>query len=177
MKFLPKYEALIGRICSRQRIGKKKLQKLCYLIERRGVDLHLDYSIHFYGPYSEKLDTALHILDSNGVLKIDTSGATHVIKISSGYKARYAVNVLEGGFTESENQEVDFVLTKFGGRKPMDLEAITTLDYVAKVLVRGNREDKDIVKKVKEIKGDKFTDPVLFKDLQILKDYGYIHGN
>lgn len=38
-----------------------------YLIERRGVYLNLNYSIHFYGPYSAALDYVAHtLLDDNG---------------------------------------------------------------------------------------------------------------
>ena len=50
MNLLDKYTFLIDDICKGKQTGKKKLQKLMYLIERKGVQLDLRYSIHFFGP-------------------------------------------------------------------------------------------------------------------------------
>ena len=47
-----KCEEILHYICQNQAPGKKMVQKLIYLIERKGVDLGLNYSIHFYRPYS-----------------------------------------------------------------------------------------------------------------------------
>ena len=41
MNMLEKYAFLIGDICKDHQTGKKKLQKLMYLIERKGVQLDL----------------------------------------------------------------------------------------------------------------------------------------
>jgi len=70
---------IINQICDVIEPGKKMLQKLMYLIDRRGINLELNYSIHFFGPYSSKLDELIHILESYDRLNVDTTGATHII--------------------------------------------------------------------------------------------------
>lgn len=47
-----KYMYILLEICKRIEPGKKMVQKLMYRMERRGMDLSLNYCIHFYGPYS-----------------------------------------------------------------------------------------------------------------------------
>ena len=79
MNRLEKYMLLIADICKDGQTGKKKLQKLMYLIERKGVQLDLRYSIHFFGPYSSRLDHAIHILENEDCLEINTSEKTHRI--------------------------------------------------------------------------------------------------
>jgi hypothetical protein len=77
-----KYIIIIKAICEKTEVGKKMLQKLLYLIERKGVGLDLNYSIHFFGPYSAKLDELIHLFESEDIIEIDTSGTTHKINIS-----------------------------------------------------------------------------------------------
>ena len=41
---------IIRQICDATEPGKKMVQKLFYLMERKGLQLNLAYSIHFFGP-------------------------------------------------------------------------------------------------------------------------------
>ena len=59
MNYFDKSAIIINQICEKIEPGKKMLQKLMYLIERKGVTLELNYSIHYFGPYSSKLDKNL----------------------------------------------------------------------------------------------------------------------
>jgi len=54
---------IIDKISHYQIPGKKVLQKLVYLIEKKGLNLGFDYSIHYYGPYCAQLDDAVHSLE------------------------------------------------------------------------------------------------------------------
>lgn len=47
MKNYAKCEEILHYICQNQEPGKKMVQKLMYLMERKGIDLGLNYSIHF----------------------------------------------------------------------------------------------------------------------------------
>jgi len=62
---------IIKMISEYQSPGKKALQKLVYLVERKGLDLGYDYSIHYYGPYSSELDYAVHSLEMQGITTTD----------------------------------------------------------------------------------------------------------
>ena len=156
---------IIGQICNKIEPGKKMLQKLMYLIDRQGINLELNYSIHFFGPYSSKLDETIHVLESYDKLDIDTSGATHIIR-----KGNLPI---VGQLTESDQEKVNFVLMNFSEKSAFDLEAITTLDYVANKMLKGSSEE-DIISKVQKIKGSKFSEDRLKESFQTLKRYHYI---
>lgn len=42
--------------------------------------------IHFFGPYSAKLDNILHRLESDEVIDINTAGRTHTVSIIDSSK-------------------------------------------------------------------------------------------
>jgi len=165
MNLLDKYALLIGDICADKKTGKKKLQKIMYLIERKGVQLDLRYSIHFFGPYSSKLDQAVHILENEDRLDIDTSGQTHrIIMKKEG----------NGQLSKEDNILVDMVRKAFYDKSPMELEALTTIDYVATTLLHGNATRADVIKQVKIIKGKKFSSQELEKEYDVLIEQGYL---
>lgn len=166
MDYLKKYAVIIQEICQQIEPGKKMLQKLLYLMERKGVDLDLNYSIHFFGPYSTRLDNALHTLERYDEVDIDTSGMTHIIRLGN--------EPISGNLSDSEQEKVSFVLSEFLEKTPLELEAITTLDYAATKILKGHPTDNQIVDQVKQIKGDKFTVDFLAKELQVLKQTGYL---
>lgn len=165
MNMLEKYAFLIGDICKDHQTGKKKLQKLMYLIERKGVQLDLRYSIHFFGPYSSKLDHIIHILENEDWLDIDTSGQTHRIIMKKEEN---------GQLPKEDNILVDMVRAAFYDKSPMELEALTTIDYVATTLLHGNATRADVIKQVKIIKGKKFSSQELEKEYDVLIEQGYL---
>lgn len=157
---------IIGQICKDLEPGKKMLQKLMYLISRKGVDLGLNYSIHFFGPYSSKLDNAMHILESYDKLSIDTNGTTHIIRLGN--------SPIDGELDADDQNKVNFVMEKFSSKSAHELEAITTLDYVATVILKGSGTDEQIVDKVMQIKGSKFSSSYLSDSLSVLKQNSYL---
>ena len=165
MNMLKKYAFLIGEICKDHQTGKKKLQKLMYLIERKGVQLDLRYSIHFFGPYSSKLDHIIHILENEDWLDIDTSGQTHRIIMKKEEN---------GQLSKEDNILVDEVREAFYDKSPMELEALTTIDYVATTLLHGTATRDDVIKQVKIIKGKKFSSQELEKEYDVLIEQGYL---
>ena len=46
----------------RRVVGRTRLQKTIKLLQRKGLPTDLSYSIHFYGPYSEGLNSELRFL-------------------------------------------------------------------------------------------------------------------
>lgn len=146
-------------------LGKKASQKLFYFFERNGIRLNLRYGIHYYGPYSAKLDDVMYELESEGYIAIDTSKATHVI--SAGTK-----EVSKDCLTEGERKIAMDVMKQFKHKSPMELEALTTMDYIAKVILSAEAGKQDIIAKFKEIKGTKFTEDMIeesFEELCSLK--------
>lgn len=163
-----KYAVIISQVCKRcsQAPGKKMVQKLMYLVERSGVELDLNYSIHFYGPYSSKLDNILHVMENKNIIQIDTSKPTHYIKMQEELNDKKLV--------DTEQEKVAYILEKFITMSASELEAITTIDYTANNLVSQNATDEQIISEVRKIKGNKFSEELLYKDLNLLKREGFI---
>ncbi len=139
----------IDSICEQIKPGKKMLQKLLYLMERKGLQLDLDYSIHYYGPYSSELDQKLRVYEAFNLIAIKPSSMTHTISIAS--------EVIRD-VTPEENDIIADVIGKYAHNTPLELELLTTADYVANtILVCKNASREDIIKEVLRIKGSKFS--------------------
>ena len=169
MNRLGKYVDIIEMACEYQEPGKKTIQKLFYLIERKGVDLDLNYRIHFFGPYSSKLDDALHLMESYDFININTHGKTHVISVLNTEDIEYE------GLNSDEREIASFIIDTFKGKTPLELEAMTTLDYIANSIGEVNAlKDGEIINEVMRIKGKKFTREELQKEIEILRKYEFI---
>ena len=108
----------------------------------------------------------MHILESYDKLSIDTSGSTHIIRLGE--------SAIEGELTLEAQGKVNFVIEKFASKSAHELEAITTLDYVATSIIKGARSDEEIIDKVMQIKGSKFSKSYLRDSLKVLKQCSYI---
>lgn len=161
-----KESIIIRQICNYSEPGKKKLQKLMYLIERKGVQLDLNYRIHYFGPYSSKLDNMLLVLESRNEINIDTRGETHKIHLGEVE--------IKGKLDEHSQKIVDFVLHNFVSRSAYELEAITTIDYVANELIDGIQDENEIIERVKQIKGDKFETSFLKENYKLLDKLEFV---
>lgn len=161
-----KIAALFSMLCKKydgaDNLGKKASQKIFYFFERKGIPLNLRYGIHFFGPYSEKLDTTMHLLESEDYINIDTNGLTHVISLGAGQADMSYLS-------EEETKIANEVLDLFAHKTPRELEALTTLDYIANTILSGNPTEDEIINNFKKIKGDKFNQTeinIAMKDLK-----------
>jgi len=66
------------------------------------------------------------------------------------------------------------VLENFSNKSAFDLEAITTLDYVASKMFEDASDADAIISKVQKIKGSKFSTLRLEESFQTLKQLHYI---
>ncbi|MCM1170943.1 MAG: hypothetical protein NC393_02335 [Clostridium sp.] len=135
-------------------LGKKAAQKLFYFFEREGIALNLRYGIHYYGPYSEKLDNIMYYLESENVIKIDDSGKTHVISKGNA-------QITHNSLSDDDEKCAIQVIEQFAHRSPRELEALATMDYVANNLVYAPISKEKIINKFKEIKGTKFDEATI----------------
>ena len=149
------------------------MQKLVYLIEKKGVDLGYDFSIHYYGPYSSALDDSIHAMQLQGIVEIIHDGMNHRICLTD------LSDIIENDtFSPADEQIIQSVLEAFGSMTAFELELITTTDFVARELCKtlGNCTNDDIIEGVKKIKGDKFSYEKIKQAILLLKENGY-HWN
>jgi uncharacterized protein YwgA len=59
--------AVIAAHPNREVVGRTRLQKTIKLLQRLGLDTSYGYSIHFYGPYSEDLQSDVTLLETLGL--------------------------------------------------------------------------------------------------------------
>lgn len=163
------FEMLSGNF-SQVALGKKVSQKMFYFFERKGIVLGLRFGIHFYGPYSSVLDDSMHILESEDYIKIDTSETTHKISLGCQEIER---NIL----SNEEIKYAKFILENFADKTPRDLEALSTMDYIANSIYEGNFTKNELIKKFKEIKGQKFSDKEIGIALDLLIELGFISND
>lgn len=164
---------IIEKIVKCQAPGKKALQKLIYLISKKGVDFGFSFSIHYYGPYSSGLDNAIHSLQMQGVIEIVPDGMNQRIYLTE------LVEMVEAAeLSPVDTQKIDEVLRAFGTMTAFELEVLTTTDFVARELCRGEKtcSDEVIVEGVKKIKGTKFTNERIKQAIEQLRENGY-HWN
>ena len=146
------------------KVGKKVTQKMFYFFERKGISLNLRYGIHYYGPYSSKLDNVLHVLESEEYIKINTAGSTHVISAGRKKSGR--------ALSAEERKSAELVIDCFAHKTPLELEALATMDFIANSM---NRTTEDqIIKDFKVIKGNKFSNTMINETLETLKKLNMI---
>lgn len=171
MNNINKFAQLFKMICEKyddkNTLGKKATQKIFYFFEREGIDLNLRYGIHFYGPYSARLDDYMHYLESDDIISIDTSGITHVITLGSEV-------VEEKYLSDNEVNAAKKVIDVFSKKTSMELEALATMDFVANSILGGSATDDEILDRFIQIKGKKFSDEMMSKTLGELKNLKFV---
>lgn len=170
MDNINKLVPIIKKITGLQQPGKKALQKLIYLVEKKGVDLGFDFSIHYYGPYSSTLDDAVHSLQMQGVIEIVPDGMSHRIHLTE------LSDMMEStALSQSDEQKIEDVLRAFGRMTAFELELITTTDFVARTLRQSGKPcmDDNIIEGVRRIKGDKFSQEKMTQAIFQLRNNGY----
>src|ERR1051325_3814855 len=66
------FQILAGVIAAhpkREVVGRTRLQKTIRLLQRLGLETSYTYSIHFYGPYSEDLQSDVTLLENLGMVR------------------------------------------------------------------------------------------------------------
>jgi uncharacterized protein YwgA len=142
-----KNPALIAHLVKRiqekypgKQIGKTIVQKMLYLLSRDGV-LNVDYSMHYYGPYSQKIASEIDFAESTDIIEIKWVD-------NKGYFISSNTDKFES-IIEAEKNYVDVIVDRFGGFNAKELSIIATALYL-----RDNFEidDTKIVDSVHNIK-------------------------
>ncbi len=161
------FEMLCQEYDGASSLGKKAAQKMFYFFERSGMNLHLRYGIHYYGPYSSKLDDEMYELECEGYITMNTSGPTHVIGCG-----QYKVEV--EALTDEEVQIAENVISTFAHKSPLELEALSTMDYIVHSILSSEATDQEIIDMFMQVKGTKFEQDVIEKTLMELKQLKFI---
>ncbi len=156
--------ATIGEICKGAQPGKTVVQKLFYLMQRKGAQFGLDYGIHYFGPYCSELDQLIRGYAADDIIdiRLGSDRMTHEIHMN--------VDVPRVVCNPAEYAAIGEVIEKYSNSTAKHLELITTTDYVAKQLLSHMQLDKNsILQGVKKYKGDKFSDGEIINAIEHLQ--------
>lgn len=107
-------------------IGRKKLQKMIYILKKCDVPFEEKYEFHFYGPYSEELSLRVEELNNLGFLsEVKESKSNY-------YQYRYQLTDQGRDFLERYDVELPALDTRIDRMKERSsrfLELVSTMLY------------------------------------------------
>lgn len=133
----------IGEKHINKQIGNTLIQKMLYLLTRQDV-VDFDYSMHYYGPYSNEVSGELSFAEDVGIVESKWDP-------DKGYfiKPASQLTKFEPHVTENERQAIDGIVEKYGEFMAKDLSIIATALYLKDNF---NTPDEELVEKVHNLK-------------------------
>jgi uncharacterized protein len=107
-------------------VGRKRLQKMVYILKKTGYDFSERYSFHFYGPYSEELSTRIEELCNLGFLVEEKE------KEKGYYQYRYTLTDQGTSFLDDSKVQapnMSELIEKMDSKSSKFLELVSTMLY------------------------------------------------
>jgi uncharacterized protein YwgA len=125
-------------------VGKTVIQKLMYILERKGVGKY-NYTLYHYGPYSSKVESLLNYAEFLKGVNVEWG-------VGRGYFIKPSVNVehLEKSVSEDKKETINDIVTKVGSLTAKDLSLLSTILYVENQENISN--DEELINVVRSIK-------------------------
>ena len=124
-------------------VGRKKLQKIVYILKKLGYRFEEKFTFHFYGPYSEELSIRVEELTNLGFISETKE------QKSNYYQYRYEVTERGKQFLEQAPAKLtidDELTTMLKNQSSRFLELVSTMLYF------DDLEKEEVNKKVQEVK-------------------------
>ncbi|RPF54064.1 YwgA family protein [Aquisalibacillus elongatus] len=105
-------------------VGRKRLQKMVYILKKSGFNFSERYSFHFYGPYSEELSTRIEELCNLGFLVEERE------KEKGYYQYRYTLTDHGTSFLTDSNVEtpdMSGLIDRMNDQSSKFLELVSTM--------------------------------------------------
>lgn len=140
--------------------GRKKLQKMIYIMKKMGVPFQEKYEFHIYGPYSEELTARIEELCDIGFIseQLEDKGSYVQYKYEVTKEGMDFRNILEKPVLEDTAQAA-----KLNSKSARFLELTATLLYF------DDLERTEQIEKLHAVKGK-----LNFTDDEIVEAFGFI---
>ncbi|SFE08587.1 hypothetical protein SAMN05216238_10842 [Lentibacillus persicus] len=141
--------------------GRKKLQKMVYILQKCHVPFEEKYQFHFYGPYSEELSLRIEELCNLGFISEEKEAKSNYIQ--------YHYQITEDGNEFLNQFQMDMPdmteqISLLKAKSSRFLELVSTMFYFE------GFPDEAIVKKVHKIKPkQKYTDQEIEEAFQFIQ--------
>ncbi len=108
--------------------GRKRLQKMVHILQEFGIPFGLQFSYHYYGPYSEDLQTCIQSYKSEGL--INEIAAASGPYPTSNFKAGDSLMDLLSQIGDTQTPEWSELANELKHKSAKQLEAISTLIHL-----------------------------------------------
>ena len=132
-----------------EKLPAKKIAKFVFNRGKRDRTW-FEYGMHFYGPYSEALDSTTALLSAEGVINFDYSSTTHFINVSKDIK-----DITTNGLSHGQIDTINDLIHHLKGYSASDLELLTTAIYAFNHLK--DKSKSSVIAGVQKLKGSKYS--------------------
>lgn len=154
--------ALLAALPDRKIRGKKRLQKLSYLLQQAGADLPAEFRLKHFGPYSQEIDRATSWLSLFGEVKeTEDEVAGHGYLVTA-----YSLEAGSEEFTKPLSARISEVLTCLDRFTTVELEIAATIEYFVR---REGKNLEEAVASTRRLKPGKSTAKVIQRAREALR--------
>lgn len=141
-------------------VGRKKLQKMIYILKKLNLSFDEKFAFHFYGPYSEELTLRIEELCNLGFISEE--------KQDKGHYLQYQYTVTDAGLSFLEQAPDDLPLCK-DKIELLKAQSSRFLELVSTMLFFDDLAPEEVEKKVHEVKAS-----VNYSDADIKEAWHFI---
>ena len=156
--------AVIAAHPDRQLVGRTRLQKTVRLLQRLGAPLDYDYTMHFYGPYSEGVQADIGLLEKFGLVEEREC-------LSQDGSPYYVLQANDASLTDADRDEIrryQEAINNMSEAAPIILELAATYDAFRKM---GSDRAEALVR-LRRKKGQKCEEGRVEKAMELLEAIG-----
>lgn len=140
-------------------LGRTVIQKLCYHAKMRGIPFQYSFEIYHYGPFSQAIYTDMDRLIMSEIVNDQSPDPEISQYIPTEKTAEFLKE--NASLIEPYSKELSGLIKLFSDLGPRHMELLSTVHYCFKSYKDFSKKTlgrEEIIEKVKEIKGDKFSD-------------------
>ena len=123
--------------------GRKKFQKIVYILKQLGINFNEKYKFHYYGPYSPKLQLEIDSLVNGEILKEEKEG--------NAYNYKVLLEDNEYIISDFFSDEVKKLIAELKEYRSYILELVATFFYLKE---KGYKKEEVIKKKTSILKSN-----------------------
>ena len=115
--------------------GRKRFQKMIFILKQLGADFDERFVYHYYGPYSQELQLELDYLIINGLIQEQVEGSSYVYKLTEK-----GLKKLNGS---DEISSYKSVIDDLNSKSASFLEVLSTIFYLSD----SGYSDQEVIRK------------------------------
>lgn len=161
---------LVGKLSV---VGKVKIQKVIYFLQKAcGVDLGYEFFMHYYGPYSSELNSTLHEMKTEGLLRFSVAiyPSYYGYQIDPVEKASETVQL-----PAKIREKADKIIDLFNTDDAQKMELLSSIHFVRAILMdQGKTFDKESVVNEVQLLKPKFEQEKIAEAYEELQQNGLL---